>query len=217
MSRLPTMLVAAALALGALGAAIFSGAGFTAGTSNPGNSFTAAASFCPTPGPVTLPADRDAFVYQLSAGQNFGADTTLQVSPGVLALLVIHRTLIGFDVGSVSPLCSMTAATLRLYATSSSSGRTIGVYQANGAWTEGGVTWSNQPATTGSAATAASGSGLRSWDVTSHVAAMMAGTNNGFLIRDQSEAALLSLRAQVYQSREGTPDGQDPELVLTLE
>lgn len=217
MSRPPTVLVVAALSLAALSAALFSGAAFTTGASNPNNSFTAAASFCPTPGTLALPASRDAYVYQLNAGQNFGSDTTLQVSPGVLALLVIHRTLIGFDLASVSPLCTMTAASLRLYATSSSSGRTIGVYRANGAWTESGVSWSNQPGTTGSAVTAASGSGWRSWNVTSQVAAMMAGTDNGFLIRDQSEAALLSLQAQVYQSREGATGSQDPELVLTLE
>ncbi len=53
---------------------------------------------------------------------------------------------------------------------------------------EGGVTWNNQPSTTGTAVTTGSGSGYRSWNVTSQVQAIFStGANHGFLIRDANE------------------------------
>ncbi|HSL30383.1 MAG TPA: DNRLRE domain-containing protein [Anaerolineales bacterium] len=50
-----------------------------------------------------------------------------------------------------------------------------------------GVSWSNQPSTTGAPATAGSGNADREWNVTSVVQGMYADANNGFLIRDPSE------------------------------
>jgi hypothetical protein len=80
------------------------------------------------------------------------------------------------------------SATLRLYAASFKSNRTLQALQINGSWTENGVTWSNQPATTGPAATTSSGSGWREWNVAIQLQAMLAsGANYGFLIRDATE------------------------------
>ena len=63
------------------------------------------------------------------------------------------------------------------------------------------MTWSNQPATTGTAATTASGTGWRQWTVTAQVKAMYTGANHGFLIRDASEGT--GNAAQSFGSREG--------------
>ena len=69
-------------------------------------------------------------------------------------------------------------------------GRTLQALRVDGGWTEGGVTWSNQPPTAGTAATAPSRSsaGYVEWDVRWQLQAMYdASANHGFLIRDAAE------------------------------
>jgi hypothetical protein len=66
------------------------------------------------------------------------------------------------------------------------------------------VNWSNQPPTAGAAAVTASGSGYREWTVTSHVQAMYADSNHGFLIRDAVEG---NDAEQQFHSRE---KGENP-------
>ena len=80
-------------------------------------------------------------------------------------------------------------------------------------WSEGGVTWSNQPAPTGAAASAASGPGYVEWAVTQQVREMYSGANNGFVIRDAAEGGGGIL--QGFHSREKAPDNP-PELVITF-
>jgi len=91
------------------------------------------------------------------------------------------------------------SATLRLYAASWKNNRTLQALRINAAWTEGGVKWNNQPATTGTAATTTSGSGYRQWNVTAQVQAMFA-ANYGFLIRDATESG--GGNEQQFHSRE---------------
>jgi hypothetical protein len=109
--------------------------------------------------------------------------------------------------------CVVQSATLRLYAPSAAGGRTLQALQLAGAWSENGVTWSNQPVTTGAAATTSSGSGYREWSVAALVQAMYdAGANNGFLIRDATEGS--GDAEQQFHSRE---KGESmPELVITF-
>jgi large repetitive protein len=72
------------------------------------------------------------------------------------------------------------------------------------------VTWNNRPGTTGAPATSASGSGWRSWTVTSLVQSMYSAANDGFVLKDQTEG-VGSFR-QNYASREDAPN--DPQLVV---
>ena len=109
--------------------------------------------------------------------------------------------------------CTLTGAQLRLYAASATTGRTLQALRINAAWTENGVTWTNQPATTGAAATTTSATGYRTWTVTTQVAAMYSGTNNGFLIRDATENG--TGQEQQLHAREKAPDNP-PQLVLTF-
>lgn len=173
---------------------------------------------CSSPGLQTIPASRDSYVESLLSGQNFGTASTLEVGPSYLLVLSQQRALVGFELPVVPARCSLEAAELRLFATSPGSGRTIEALRLNGAWTETGVTWSNQPATTGSAATSASLSSpdWQQWNVLSQVEAMYSGANNGFLVKDSVASGLLPPH-QTYQSREATPDSQDPQLVLSFE
>jgi hypothetical protein len=81
------------------------------------------------------------------------------------------------------------------------------------AWSELSVTWSNQPATTGGAATASSGTGYLEWNVTLQVKAMYSGSNAGLLITDASEGATIAA-AQAFASREA--GSNPPQLVITF-
>jgi hypothetical protein len=75
-----------------------------------------------------------------------------------------------------------------------------------------GVTWGNQPASTGTAAETGSGSGYRQWNVVSQVQAMYAGSNNGFLIRDKTEGG--GGNEQEFNARE---KGENrPMLIITF-
>jgi parallel beta-helix repeat protein len=132
----------------------------------------------------TLTASADAWIDQGSPSSNKGSDAVLKVMSKSNVNL---RGLVRFDLPALPGGCSVQSATLRIYASSSAGGRTIHVLQLGGSWAEGGVTWQNQPATTGSAVTASSGLGYREWPVAGQVQAMYTGANNGFLVRDANE------------------------------
>ncbi|MGA8046498.1 MAG: right-handed parallel beta-helix repeat-containing protein [Dermatophilaceae bacterium] len=158
---------------------------------------------------VTLNASRDSWVNSGSTAENKGTDSNLKVmskSGGNL------RALVGFPAWQVPEGCVIESATLRMYAGSARTGRTLQALNLNGAWTETAVTWANQPATTGTAATVSSGTGWRQWTVTEQVsAALSAGTWHGFLIRDAQENRDAE---QQFWSRE---KGQNvPQLVVAV-
>lgn len=165
-------------------------------TSNPNNSFQAAASFC-TPGSVVLSANADSYIDQDNLTTNYGTGTDLYV--GRTGVPKNRRALVRFSLPDLGA-CAMTSATLQMYAQLGKTGFTLETYRLDGAWTETGVTWGNQPPITGSAATAQSGPGWRSWNVTDHVAAMYAGTNHGLIVRDSVESS--GNEEQLFASRE---------------
>jgi hypothetical protein len=122
------------------------------------------------------------------------------------------RALVKFDLPQIPQGCAIQSATLRMYTASTKTGRTIQALQVNANWTENGVTWSNQPATTGAAATTSSGSGWREWNVASLVQAMYnGGVNYGFLLRDATENKDAE---QQFHSRE--KGSEIPQLVITF-
>jgi eukaryotic-like serine/threonine-protein kinase len=159
---------------------------------------------------TTVSADADAWIEQNSPANNKGSDSILKVkSQGASDNF---RALVRFALSASVPQgCVVESATLRLFAASQTSGRTLQALQLAGTWAEDGVTWSNQPPTTGAAATASSGSGYWEWDVTAQVQAIYdADANHGFLIRDADEGN--SDAEQQFHSREKgeTP----PQLVI---
>jgi len=190
----------------------FSSATFHAQSANPTNTFTAATPFCAGTTTQTVTADRDTYVDQNSPNSTAGGSTSLVVNSKSNKN---ERVLVGFTLPSKPVGCSVTSATLKLTATSSDSGRTLQAFQVGPAetWTEAGATWNNQPASTGTAATTTSGSGLRQWTVTSQVQAMYGSSNpnNGFLVRDQTESANAT---QTFSSREASTN--KPQLSITF-
>lgn len=173
---------------------------------------------CSAPGDQVATASRDSYVDSLSAGSNFGNGLELFTRSAQVLVLSERRSVVAFNLPPVPTRCTLTGATLRLYASNPAGGRTINALRLNGSWTESGVTWNNVPATTGTAAssTSLSSAGWQSWNVLAQTAAMYAGANNGFLVKDSADSAVLSVQ-QIYQSRNGTPDSQDPQLVLSFE
>jgi hypothetical protein len=125
------------------------------------------------------------------------------------------RALFRFALPALPSGCRVTDAKLRLYASSYKSGRTLQAVQLGASWTESGVTWSNQPATVGVAATAPSPSTSTyvQWSVTSHVDSMYSSGNHGFLIRDGVENG--NGIEQAFHSREKGTDNP-PQLVITF-
>jgi hypothetical protein len=105
-------------------------------------------------------------------------------------------------------------ATLRLFAVSAVSGRTLQALRVTGSWTEDGVTWASQPPTTSPAAATPSGIGWRQWNVLSQVLSMYSGANRGFLIRDASEGSG-ARREQSFRSREAAA-AERPQPVLSF-
>lgn len=168
-------------------------------------------SACLSPPGETVGPVADSWTLEDSPSTNNGSDVNLFVRSG---LSQNRRTFVRFVLPSLPAGCTVTGATLRLFAESEQGTRVIQAFRASGFWTENAVTWSNQPGTTGAAAASTSGLGWTTWDVTAQVQAMYVGTNFGFVLQDQTEGASdLVGFTQTYASREGAPN--DPELIVT--
>jgi hypothetical protein len=165
---------------------------------------------CASPGSQTLTTpSADSWIDESDPTKNNGTDSNLYVQSKTPNLN--QRTLVSFALPALPTGCSVTSATLELYAKSSEGTRTIEAYRAASSWSESTVTWNTRPATTGAPATSASGTGWRSWSVTTLVQSMYTTANHGFVLKDQTEG-VGSFR-QNYASREDAPN--DPRLVLT--
>jgi hypothetical protein len=160
---------------------------------------------------ITVNADSDAWIEQNSPSNNKGDDSVLKVkSQGSTDNF---RAMVDFPFPTMPEGCQVGTATLRVYSDSAASGRTIQALRFTASWTESGVTWSNQPATTGVAATTTSGTGYREWTVTTQVQAMYdESALYGFLLRDATENG--SGAEQQFFSRE---KGENPpQLVVSF-
>ena len=165
---------------------------------------------CPT-NPQSIAADRDSWISQGSPSNNLGSDSTLKVKS---QLANNSRALVRFPLPALPPGCSgVASATLRMEAASATEGRTLEALQVASPWLESGVTWNNQPGTTGVAAAAPSADGPLAWDVTEQLGGMYASSNHGFVIRDAAEDGFGA--EQTLNSRDKLDDGP-PELVIVF-
>jgi hypothetical protein len=181
---------------------------FSGTTRNPGNTWTAAAG-CAA-GSVTVNPSADSYVASTSTGSNYGGMSFFEVGNDSGN---VTRALINFTLPTIPAGCTMSAATLKLTVyLAGTAGRTYQVYRSAAAWVAGTVTYTNQPATTGTAVTATSvASGTISWNVLTPVQALYSGANNGFVIKDANEA---TSAPSIYTSSEGTAADQ-PQLTVT--
>ena len=166
---------------------------------------------CPT-NPQSLSADQDSWVSEGSPASNAGADSSLKIKSQAGSN---SRALFRFPLPALPAGCTgIASASLRVQAASAKEGRTLEVRQVASGWTETGVTWANQPAATGPAATVASAQGPLEWSVTPQVRAMYTSANYGLLIRDAQENGVGD--EQTLHSREKLDD-DPPELVVVFE
>jgi hypothetical protein len=219
--RPPRWAVVAAVAAAALAGAGIAVAASLGVTSKSVTVHTAAASIAPTTCTVSA-ADADSYVSSGSPSSNFGTATSLNVqSAGLLGSDM--RTFVQFNLGACGmPANSLvTAATLELYLYAApGSSRTYDVHRATASWTEGGITWNNQPATSASA-TASVSTGTTdnvtlAWNVMGDVQAFVDGTaNNGWRIKDRDEDPLLGTQLGQFRSAEHGTAAQRPVLEIT--
>ena len=153
-----------------------------------------------------------------------------------------QRSYLRFDLTKCTPAIPSTAvvklSTLRLYGgTPPSQCRTHDLFTVGSAWSEGTITWNNQPfgaainnpaqglrkstLTIGSTTGCQNqvGGYVSGWDVTSDVQSFVTGTaaNNGWMIRDDAEASSGgSARLEQYGSKESAGVAYAPQLLVTF-
>lgn len=225
-----------ALALGLmLGAGV--GIGLAAGLNLTSQALTPYRTCTLTATPATTTLVTDTTVRQASPTSNFGTATTLTVASGTN---VNQRTYLRFDLAACSPAIPASAtvrlATLRLYVTAMSSVcRTIDLFRVTAAWTETGLTWTNQPfgtainsppsaSRTGSfnvgspvgCQNLTTGTYVSGATVTTDVAAFVAGgsTNLGWMLRDDVEGSATTW-TETFSSKNLGAVAQAPQLVVT--
>jgi hypothetical protein len=188
-------------------------AAFTAQTGGGGNQVTAAGSFCAVPGETTLGVTNDTFIDE-SSPTTVNGGPALRVSSGT----GVHAySLLRFTLPTLQPHCEITAATLRLYATSSQGPGTIDVHRASATWSSATATWNMaaRPGTAGTAVgTPAGSTGWHQWTVTTLVQELYAGPDHGFLLKDRTADAGPT-RATLYESLDSPTVANRPQLVLT--
>jgi hypothetical protein len=188
-------------------------AAFTAQTGDGGNQVTASSSFCASPGGTTLGVTNDTYVAEQAPATVHGGPT-LNVSSGV----GLHaHTYLRFTLPALQPHCTITAATLRLHATSSQGPGTIDVHRASTTWASATATWNmaSRPAPAGTRVGGpAGGTGWHEWTVTTLVHELYTGPDHGFLLKDRADNANPT-RATVYESLDSATVANRPQLVLT--
>jgi Calcineurin-like phosphoesterase/Purple acid Phosphatase, N-terminal domain len=106
---------------------------------DPGNAPQLVVTTAPAPLTTTLAPTADTFVYQGAPSQTNGSTTPLLASAGS------YRALLRFDTGWIGPGATVSAVTLRLYATVALPSGGVQVRAEGDAWDEASTSWSSQP------------------------------------------------------------------------
>jgi hypothetical protein len=134
----------------------------------------------------TVAANADSWIDEHDPIKNNGVDSTLKLISKAPA--ENSRVVVQFPLPQAPGGCGVQSATLRLYSDSAPDvPRSLQALRLTSAWGENNVTWGNQPAAVGPAATAPAAMGYVQWDVTAQVQAMYAFGNYGFQIRHATE------------------------------
>lgn len=153
----------------------------------------------------------DANTLSTSPTKNFGGSVALIVSSG-------SNTYIKFGLASLGSVngTNVLKATLVLYVDAVLTSGTMDVYQVNGAWSEGSITWNTAPArgTLIASAVPVSKTGYLSLDLTSTVQAWLNGTsaNNGIALVSSTGSAL----AVSFDSKENILTSHSAQLPVLL-
>jgi hypothetical protein len=161
----------------------------------------------------TVAANADSWIDEHDPIKNNGDDSTLKLISKAPA--ENSRVVVQFPLPQAPGGCVLQSASLRLYSDSAPDlPRTLQALRLTSAWGEHNVSWSNQPAAVGPAATAPAAMGYVQWDVTAQVQAMYAAGNFGFQIRHTNENDVAGGEESFF-SKEKLEN--PPQLVLCFE
>ena len=172
----------------------------------------------------TLTSSADSYVDQAALQQNtnFGGITPVQVeSSQTIGLISTNkRSFVTFNLASCSipAAAAVQSATLSVFLSQApNQNRTWNINRVTTAWTENVITWSNQPASTGSTSvtTGTTSNVTLQATVTANVQSFVSGslTNNGWRFSDSVEDSA-TVRNGQFRSREFGTVAQRPTLVV---
>ena len=188
--------------------------------------------------PTTTTGEADTYVDQAHATTNNGTgnavdtDSNLNGNQRIYLSFTLSKCLVAIP-STATVLSASVLLAANKFATTC---RTLDIFRVTGTWTETGVTWNTQPtpATTSSNTPASSSktsssvtigtlstcgahtnNTLVAWNVTTDVAAFVAGTatNDGWMIRDDAEDG--ATQQTGFVSREGGNLATAPRLLIT--
>ena len=115
-------------------------ASFAGQTGDTGNQVSSAATFCTTPGSTTLGPAMDTAVYQATRPRYYGAAVSIGLGSATSANAYSY---VKFTLTSapIPAHCTVTSATLSVYASAPMAGATLYVYRADAAWNAATMTW----------------------------------------------------------------------------
>ena len=140
---------------------------------------------------VQITASEDSYVLSTTPTTLYGGATILLVKHDLTPAEVLARAFIKFDLSAIPADATIQVALFCLYDQTAAGGNRLGVYAVNTGWSEGTVSWDNQPSYDPSAVGILPGFAGAQWfnvDVTSVVEEWRGGTrsNHGFLIKEGS-------------------------------
>ena len=149
----------------------------------------------------------DAYILQEAAGSNTGSYPSLRVAFSTGPDSFHHRALARFNLSAIPATAVVKSAWFQAYLTAGGGSQAqvaVDVYRVTGSWTEGGVTWSNQPPVNPSpagSATLGQVPGYKSWNVKELAQGWINGSipNHGLELRGPQT----SWWSRTFSSREG--------------
>ena len=153
------------------------------------------------------PGEADSYVMQNDPEKNYGTETLMWVISKEDRQN--RRSFVQFDLSSIQNGSTISSATLSLHVKDApNASRILEAQRLNAAWSELGITWSDQPDVSGGAATAATGTSpdeWLAWDVTSDLRDFIqyqSAANYGWRIKDQSEGSSTDEYKESFYSRD---------------
>jgi len=173
---------------------------------------------------VTLQPDpalgKDAHVEEVIPDTNLGSSTSIWV--GEWSGGQPNRSYLQFDLSSIPPTAVVLNAELGLYYHMSSAAVSVdvGAYRVTGSWSEGGITWNNQPTSAATAedtrtVPATATSNFRYWDLSDLVQGWIDGSieNYGAMLRDADETTTKACKG--FWSSDYATANQRPKLEIS--
>ncbi len=157
----------------------------------------------------------DSYVEEDSPTTNNGSGTLMTVAAWGAGGGKNNRVFADFNISAITPGNEILAADLQLCATAvPGSTRTYDIHRVSGSWTEGSVTWNNQPtveSTVSGSQTTPASAGCMTWSIVDEIQDWVVGyTKTGLRVNDSVEGG--SNNDSDFRSKENSVAGERPNL-----